>query len=104
MMEVMQFFMEAGRSAHVVDKAGKIFYIRVNMAKIISTKSTLGGKKRIAGTRISVDVIYNYVKDNAVDRISQDYPHLKRNQIQAALDYLDRQVHKSKEKFGATAA
>ena len=51
------------------------------MAKIICTKTILGGKERISGTRISVDLIYNYVKDNNIDQIYKDYPHLNKNQV-----------------------
>lgn len=79
-------------------------WVYMGQPKIISTKTVLGGKKRIAGTRISVDLIYNYIKDDAIDRISQDYPHLKNNQIQAALDYLGQQIHKSKERLVAASA
>lgn len=74
------------------------------MSHITSTKTVLGGKKRIAGTRISVDLIYNYVKDNNIDQIPRDYPHLEKNHIKAALDYLDRQVHSAKEYVDTTPA
>ena len=74
------------------------------MTKIISTKSVLGGKPRIAGTRISVDLIYNYIKDKNIDRISKDYPHLSKSQIKAALDYLDKRIDQAKEQINATPA
>jgi len=73
------------------------------MAKIISTKTILGGKKRISGTRISVDLIYNYIKDNNIDQISVDYPHLNKDQIKAAIDHIDNKVHLAKEKIGHTS-
>lgn len=70
------------------------------MPKVISTKTILGGKKRIAGTRISVDVIANYLSQGyGIAEIRRDYPHLTNEQIQAAIDYLDRQVHFVKEQL-----
>lgn len=68
------------------------------MDKIVATKGVLGGKKRISGTRISVDLIYNYVIDNNIDQIYIDYPHLNKNQVKTALDYLDKKLHYAKDR------
>lgn len=67
------------------------------MAKIICSKNVLGGKKRISGTRISIDLIYNYVKTDNIDQIYKDYPHLRKDQIKSALEYFDKKVHHAKE-------
>jgi len=69
------------------------------MARIVSSKNVLGGKKRISGTRISVDLVYNYLNDGNIEQIYTDYPHLKKNQVKSALDYLDNKVHRAKEKI-----
>lgn len=74
------------------------------MTKVICTKNVLGGKKRISGTRISVDLVYNYIKDGNIDQIYHDYPHLKRDQVNSALDYLDDKVHVAKERVGLVPA
>lgn len=67
------------------------------MAKIIRSKNVLGGKKRISGTRISVDLVYNYIKDDNIDQIYRDYPHLHKDQIRSVLEYFDKKVHHAKE-------
>lgn len=69
--------------------------------RIVSTPDTLGGKKRIAGTRISVDLIYNYVRANKINQIKKDYPHLTREQIDAARRYVAR--HPEEFGLGLTA-
>ena len=74
------------------------------MAKIICTKTILGGKERISGTRISVDLVYNYVKDDNINKIYKDYPHLNKNQVKTALDHLDKKLHQTKEQVDPTLA
>jgi len=67
------------------------------MTKIISSKNVLGGRKRISGTRIFVDLVYNYFRDGNIEQIYTDYPHLRKDQIKSALDYLDEKLHDAKE-------
>lgn len=74
------------------------------MAKITCSNNVLGGKERISGTRISVDLIYNYVKDDNIDQIRQDYPHLKKDQIKSVLDHFDKKVHQAEERVGCLPA
>ena len=74
------------------------------MAKITCAKNILGGKKRISSTRISVDLIYNYIKDDNIDQIRKDYPHLKRDQVKSALEYFDKKIHHAKEQVEILAA
>ncbi len=74
------------------------------MTKITCSKNVLGGKERIAGTRISVDLIYNYIKDDNIDQLRKDYPHLKKDQIKSALDHFDKKIHQAKERVGFSAA
>lgn len=64
------------------------------MTSIVQTSQILGGRKRISGTRISVDLIYNYVYDNNIKKIQKDYPHLSKTQVKTALDYIDTNYQK----------
>lgn len=55
---------------------------------IICDPGILGGKPVIAGTRISVQLILEKLRDGwAVEDVLSDYPHLTREQIAAALAY-----------------
>lgn len=75
------------------------------MTRIMSTKTILGGKKRIAGTRISVDLVASYLSQGyGVVELKRDYPHLTIEQIQAAIDYLDKQVRYAKEQLVPSAS
>lgn len=56
------------------------------MSAIVSTKDTLAGKRRIEGTRISVDLVYTYLRDNKLKQFHRDYPHISDEQIKAAID------------------
>ncbi|HEX6817845.1 MAG TPA: DUF433 domain-containing protein [Ktedonobacterales bacterium] len=48
----------------------------------------LGGKPVIAGTRISVQLILEKLRDGwTLEELLEDYPHLTREQIVAALAY-----------------
>ena len=63
------------------------------MTAIVNSKGILGGKPRISGTRMSVDVISNYLTHGyGTKEIKKDYPHLTDDQIIAAFDYLDKKV------------
>jgi uncharacterized protein (DUF433 family) len=56
------------------------------MDRIISDSKILGGKPVIKGTRISVEFILELLASNVtVDEILKDYPHLKREDINACL-------------------
>ncbi len=58
----------------------------------------LAGKPVIAGTRISVQLILEKLRDGwTIADLLDDYPHLRREQIIAALDY-------AAEHTGASAA
>lgn len=70
------------------------------MSPIICNKNYLGGKPRIRGTRMSVDIIATYFSSGyGLSKIKKDYPQLTDKQIMSALDYLDKQIHSEKEKF-----
>ena len=63
------------------------------MTKITNSKTILGGKPRISGTRISVDVVANYLTHGyGIKEIRADYPHLSKNQIVVALKYLEKKA------------
>jgi uncharacterized protein (DUF433 family) len=58
-------------------------------ADLITTDPTiLGGKPTIAGTRISVQLILEKLGDGwSIDNLLDDYPHLSRGQVIAAIAY-----------------
>jgi len=71
---------------------------------IISDPKILGGKPVIADTRISVELILDRVASGmSIKDILKDYPHLKTNQIQAALSFAKNSVmkkaHRSRVRF-----
>jgi uncharacterized protein (DUF433 family) len=57
-------------------------------SSIITDPGVLAGKPVIAGTRISVQLILEKLRDGwTIDDLLDDYPQLTREQIGAALDY-----------------
>lgn len=75
------------------------------MNAIISHKDFLGGKPRIRNTRMSVDVISSYLASGyGIKDIKRDYPNLTNKQIEAAIDYIDQQIHKERGKLELRAA
>ncbi|HEX8982372.1 MAG TPA: DUF433 domain-containing protein [Ktedonobacterales bacterium] len=56
--------------------------------QIISDPTILAGKPVIAGTRISVQLILEKLRDGwTIDDLLDAYTHLTREQVVAALDY-----------------
>ncbi len=74
------------------------------MAAIVTTKDTLGGKRRIAGTRISVDLVYTYLKDRKLKEFHRDYPHISDEQIKAAIDDVVRTLKQQRDRLDTAAA
>ncbi len=65
--------------------------------KIISDSKILGGKPIIAGTRISVELIMNFLGAGmSVRDILSEYTELKKNEVLAAIDYATNLVARSK--------
>ncbi len=55
---------------------------------IVSTPDVLSGKPRIDGTRIPVALILGYLAAGSTpDKIIEEFPDLKRENIAACLDY-----------------
>ena len=56
---------------------------------IVKTPGTCGGRARIAGTRIKVEHVYNWVERQGMSpaQVVQEYPHLTMAQVHAALAY-----------------
>jgi uncharacterized protein (DUF433 family) len=56
---------------------------------IVKTSGTCGGRARIAGTRIKVEHVYNWVERQgmAPAQVVKEYPHLTMAQVHAALAY-----------------
>ncbi len=69
----------------------------ISEAHITSDPDILAGKSVIAGTRISVQLILEKMRDGwTIADLLDDYPRLTREQVEAALDY-------AAEAMGATA-
>jgi uncharacterized protein (DUF433 family) len=61
---------------------------RPTSAQIVNDPDILGGKPVIAGTRISVQLILEKMRDGwTINDLLDDYPYLTREQIVAALAY-----------------
>ena len=55
------------------------------------------GKPLIKGTRITVEHILKLLKQGlGVKEILKDYPHLKKNDIEAAIDYASESLSKER--------
>jgi uncharacterized protein (DUF433 family) len=54
----------------------------------------LGGKPKIRGTRIGVELILERLGDGwTIDQLLEAYPHLQREQIQACLSYAAESIN-----------
>jgi len=63
--------------------------------KIVSDPEVLKGKPVIAGTRISVELIMNFLGAGmSVEDILKEYTELKKSEILAAIDYAKELVKK----------
>lgn len=61
---------------------------RPTSAQIVTDPNILGGKPVIVGTRISVQLVLEKMRDGwTIKDLLDDYPHLTREQIVAALAY-----------------
>ncbi|MBI2017681.1 DUF433 domain-containing protein [Candidatus Daviesbacteria bacterium] len=64
-------------------------------SKIISDPKILSGKPIIAGTRITVELIMNFLGAGmSVNDILKEYKELKKSEILAAIDYAKKLVKK----------
>lgn len=62
-------------------------------AKIVSNPEILGGKPVIYGTRISVELIMNFLGAGmSIDEILLDYPELTKDEILTAIKYAAKLV------------
>lgn len=59
--------------------------------RIVKTPDVLHGKPRIEGTRVGVFTLGVAAREHgdSVEELLDEYPHLDREQIEAALDYYD---------------
>lgn len=56
--------------------------------RITANSNILGGKPAIRGTRISVEIILNLLASEvSEEEILEDYPHLRKEDINACLRY-----------------
>lgn len=70
----------------------------IYMEKLITQDpKILGGKPIIAGTRMSVEVILEYLAGGMeIKEILKEFPFLTKEQIQAAINYAAEKVGKTK--------
>jgi len=74
------------------------------MTAITITKDVLGGKPRISGTRMSVDTIGDYISNGyGIKEIKKDYPHLTNEEIEVALEYLERRSAKERKSLDSSS-
>ncbi len=67
------------------------------MKTIISDPKILSGKPVIAGTRISVELIMNFLATGmSTDEILKEYSELKKSEVLAAIDYAAKLVSKKR--------
>lgn len=67
---------------------------------VTSTKDIFGGKPIIKGTRISIDLIGDYINaGKSIADIKKDYPDLSDKQIKTALDYIIQRTEKERMKL-----
>lgn len=65
--------------------------------KITSDPKILGGKPIIAGTRISVELIMNFLATGmSTGDILKEYPELKKSEVLTAIDYAAKLVTNKK--------
>jgi len=70
------------------------------MNNIVSKKNIFGGKLIIKGTRISVDLIGDYLNSGkSVKDIKRDYPILSDKEIMSALDYIIQKTKSERTKL-----
>jgi uncharacterized protein (DUF433 family) len=71
-----------------VHKGNRTMATRPTSVQIITDPAILGGKPVIAGTRISVQLVLEELRDGwTMKALLDDYPQLTREQIIAALAY-----------------
>lgn len=67
---------------------------------VISSKDIFGGKPIIQGTRISIDLIGDYINaGKSIADIKKDYPDLSDSQIKTALDFIIRKTEQERTKL-----
>lgn len=68
---------------------------QMNRKRIVLTRGVLGGKPRIAGSRMGVDFLLELLASGmSVEEIVKEYPHLSKQDVQSALRYARSAVSK----------
>lgn len=69
------------------------------MSRITSDPAVLSGKPIIAGTRISVEMILDYLSSGlSIDEILDEYPQITRADVLACLDFVKKYYAAPKQK------
>ena len=83
-----------------------IKYGIINNMKTLITRNTkiLGGKPIIAGTRMSVEVILEFLAGGMeIKEMLKEFPFLTRQQIRAAIEYAAKAVETKRQKANLQA-
>lgn len=65
--------------------------MKTKFDKIVSNPEILGGKPCIAGTRISVEIILEWIATGAsIDKIISKYPYLTKDAVKQAIMYASK--------------
>ena len=62
-----------------------------DVVEIISTSSTLGGKPRIKGTRVSAEQVYEMysIRGMSIGKIAEELPTVSREQVKKAVEFME---------------
>ena len=70
------------------------------MDSIAINPNILGGKPHIKGTRMSVDVVMDYISNGyGTKEIKKDYPHLTNDELLAIFDYIEKRTKEERGKL-----
>ena len=71
------------------------FYAEMTFDRIVRDRSILGGKPTIKGTRISVEIVLEWLASGGTfPQILADFPHLTRDDLEQAVYYAVTQLPK----------
>lgn len=70
------------------------------LERITIEEGKCGGKPCIRGMRITVDIVVMMLMDATGDEIIADFPYLERDDLRAAIEYVQQQLDKARGNIG----